>query len=163
MCAAVAGPERSPIRYKVDGTAGLVIIEVLSIEDGPALLSALRGVRADLSFRASFDVCVDCNTLRAIPSGDDVKRLARACVACPHDEAPKHWALIATWRPLYDAARFFATAVSAPNVTLRVFHAWSDARVWLAAMKPAVSIDTPWVGPSRTLNQILQQPTGARR
>jgi hypothetical protein len=89
MCAVIVGPERWPIRYEIDVAAGLVIIEVLSIEDGPALLTALRGVRSDPLFRASFDVCVDCNTLRLIPSSDDVKRLARACGACPRGEAPK--------------------------------------------------------------------------
>ena len=162
MCAVAASPS-SPLRYTIDADAELLVIEVLSIDDGPALLSSLRDIRTDPRFRRSLDVCVDCNALRGIPSCDDVKRLARACVACPRGESPGHWALIATWRPLHDAARLFATAVSAPNVTLRVFHAWSDARLWLATMRPATPHRAPWVGPSRALNDLMRQPGGGSR
>ena len=162
MHAAITGSQSSPLRYAIDSAAGLIVIELLSIEDGPALLAALRGIQADPEFRRSLDVCVDCNTLRVIPSCDEVKRLARIIVASPRSEAPSHWALIATWRPLHDAARFFSTAVSAPNMTLRVFDAWSDARMWLATTRPASEDGTPWIGPSRALNELMLRSTAAR-
>jgi len=157
------GSESAPLRYEIDAAAGLLIVELLSIEDGPALLTALRDIKTDPRFRSSLDVCVDCNTLRGIPSCDDVKRLARVCVAFPHADVPRHWALIATWRPLYDAARFFSTAVSAPKVTLRVFHAWSDVRLWLATTKPPKAEETAWIGPSPALNHLLRQSAVGRR
>jgi len=154
---AVAGSVISPLRYTIDGAAGLLVIELLSIEDGPALLAALREIRTDLRFRPSLDVCIDCNTLRGIPSCEDVKELARLCVACPRPQGLRHWAMIATWRPLNDAARFFSTAVSAPNVTLRVFDAWSDARLWLATMRSETPDTASWIGPSRSLNDLVSR------
>jgi hypothetical protein len=162
MHAAVVGPQMSPLRYTIDPVAQLLAIELLSIDDGPALVAAFSQICIDPHFRPSYDVGVDCNTLRGIPSGEDVKRLARLCVACPRSNAPSHWALIAAWRPLNDAARFFATAVSAPNVTLRVFQAWSDARMWLASMR-AVTPSAPWIGPSRALNDLMVRSSGRGR
>jgi hypothetical protein len=164
MCAtATARSSTPPLRYTIDATGGVLTIELLSIEDGPALLAAWREIRTDSQFCSSLDVCIDCNLLRGIPSCDDVKQLARLCVACPRSEAPSHWALIATWRPLHDAARFFATAVSAPNVTLRVFEALSDARLWLATMRPVTPEATPWIGPSRALNRLMQRSAARGR
>src|SRR5690349_14613545 len=164
MCAAtIARSERSPLRYTIDAAAQLIIIELLSIEDGAALLTALRDIRTDPDFCPSFDVCVDCNLLREIPSCEDVKRLARLCVECPRSGSTSRWALVATWRPIYDAARFFATVVSAPNRTLRVFHAWSDVRVWLGTTMPPGREDVPWIGPSRALNELIRRSGVVRR
>jgi hypothetical protein len=154
MHPAAAAPPPSPLRYTIDPSARLVVVELCSVDDGPALLTALGEIRADPLFRPSYHVCVDCNGLRAIPSCEDVKRLARLCVACPRVNAPSHWALLATWRPINEAARFFATAVSAPNVTLRVFQTWSDARVWFATTRPDEE-ESSWIGPSRALNEII--------
>jgi len=157
MHAAVLGPPSPPLRYTIDAAAGLIVIEVLSVDDAPALLSSLREIRTDLRFRSSLDICVDCNTLRGIPSCEQLKRLARLCVSCPHSEASSRWAIVATWRPINEAARFFATAISAPNVALRVFDAWSDAQVWLAATRPVSRQDVPWIGPSRALNELMRR------
>ena len=147
----------SPLRYTIDRGAGLLVIEPLLIENPPALLAALRDIKADLRYRPSLDICVDCNSLRRVPSRDQLKCLARSCVAHPRAEAPSRWALVATWRPINEAARFFATAISAPNVALRVFETWSDAHVWLSAMRPASQQEVPWVGPSRALNELMQR------
>jgi len=164
MCpATVADSSSSPLRYTIDGAAGLLVIELLSIKDGPALLSALGAIRMDPHFRSSLDVCIDCNTLRRIPSCDDVKELARLCVGCPRSDGPSRWALIATWRPLHDAARLFSMAVSAPNVTLRVFQAPSDARMWLSTTKPIADDRAPWIGPSRAINQLLKPSMAGMR
>jgi hypothetical protein len=163
MYPAAAVPVAPPLRYTIDADAGFLVVELLSITDGPALLEALREIRADPRFTAALDICIDCNRLRAIPSCDEVKELARICVAFPRSGGARHWALIATWRPLYDAARFFATAVSAPRVTLRVFHAWSDARMWLATTRPTPADGAPWIGPSRALNELMSRSTENKR
>jgi hypothetical protein len=163
MSAAVAaGHENVPLHYVIDRAAAVVVVELRSITDGPALLGALRAIRSDPDFHSSLDVYVDCNTLRGIPSGDDVKRIARLCVTCPHSEAPSRWALIATWRPINEAARFFAAAIAAPNVALRVFETWSDARVWLAATRTTPA-EHSWVGPSPALNQLMRGSSAANR
>lgn len=140
-----------------------MVIEPRSIEDGPALVGALSAIRGDPEFRPSLDIYVDCNALEAIPSCDDVKQLARLCVSCPHADVPSRWALIASWRPVNEAARFFATAIAAPNVACRVFEAWSDARVWLAATRPKPSLDAPWLGPSQALNELMRRSRKASR
>jgi len=157
MFAVTAVQPSPPLRYAIDAAAGLLVIQVTSIADGPALLAALREIKTDPLFRPSLDVCVDCNTLRVIPTSEEIKELARLCVACPRSESKNRWVLIATWRPIYEAARFFATAVSAPNVILRVFEAWSDARVWLATTRAAALQATPWIGPSRALNELIRR------
>ena len=146
-----------PLRYTIDRGAGLLVIEPLSIENPSSLLAALRDITSDLRYRSSLDVCVDCNSLRRVPSCDQLKQLARFCVAHPRGEAPSRWAFVATWRPINEAARFFATAISAPNVALRVFETWSDAHVWLSATRPVTHQEVPWVGPSRALNELMQR------
>ena len=153
----IANSPNPPLQYAIDAAAGLIVIELRSITDGLALLGALRAIRSDPQFRPSLDIFVDCNALRTIPSCEDVKALARLCISCPHTETPNRWALIATWRPINDAARFFATVIAAPNVALRVFDAWSDARLWLAATRPESTHDTPWIGPSRALNELMRR------
>jgi hypothetical protein len=158
-----ASPSSTPLHYAIDAAAGVVVIELRSITNCPALLEALRAIRSDPSFHASLDIYVDCNALRGIPSSEHVKQLARLCVSCPRTEAASRWALIATWRPINEAARFFATLIAAPNVALRVFEAWSDARVWLAATRPDTGIDTPWIGPSRALNELMRRSRAANR
>jgi hypothetical protein len=153
-----AAPE-PPLRYTIDPAARTITVELLAIDDELELLAALQRIPRDPAFRPGFNVYVDCNSLRRIPSCEDVKRLARLCVACPRPGAPSRWALIATWRPIFEAARFFATAVSAPNVSLRVFHALSDARMWFAVTAPAPDSTAaePWVGPSPVLNELVRR------
>jgi hypothetical protein len=158
-----ASPPSPPLHYAIDAAAGLVVIELRSITDGLSLISALRAIRSDPQFRPSLNIFVDCNALRTIPSCEDVKQLARLCISCPHTGMPSRWALIATWRPINDAARFFATAIAAPNVALRVFDAWSDARLWCAATRPEPTPDTPWIGPSRALNELMRRSKAPTR
>ena len=156
MYPAAAVPVAPPLRYTIDADAGFLVVELLSIADGPALLEALREIRADPRFSASLDICIDCNTLRRIPSCEEVKQLARLCVGCARSDGASRCALIATWQPLHDAARLFSMAVSAPNVTLRVFEASSDARMWLATTRPMPEDHAAWIGPSRAINQLLK-------
>jgi hypothetical protein len=156
--AAASGPPGPPLEYAIDAAAGVVVIELRSIADGPALLAGLRELRSDPHFRPSLDLYVDCNALRRIPSGEDIKQLARLWVSCPRTSAAVRCALIATWRPLNEAARFFATAIAAPNVTLQVFEAWSDARLWLAATRVESATGDPWIGPSRAINTLMRRP-----
>ena len=159
MCA-VRTLRNSPLRYKIDDDAQLLVIEVLSTEDAPAVRAALRGIQADPRFRASLDVCVNCNTLSAVPTPEDVRLLARLCAGRPCGEEARNWALIATWQPLYDAARAFSTSVRAPKVTIRVFQAWSDARMWLSTTRTTRAITphgAPWIGPSSALNALIRR------
>jgi len=157
------GSSSSPLRYTIDAAAGLLIIEVLSVANASALLAALREIRTDPQFRPSLDVYVDCNTLEEIPSCEHVKHVARLCVTGPRAEIPQRCALIATWRPIHDAARFFATAVGAPSLVLRVFETWSDAEVWLATTRPMPREAMPWIGPSRALNELMRRSLGVAR
>lgn len=65
MCSTAASGCSTPaLRYTIDGSAGFLVVEPLVIAKAPALRAALRTIKADPHFRASLDVCVDCNSLR---------------------------------------------------------------------------------------------------
>lgn len=160
---AVAGTPGPSLQYSIDSEVGLLVIEVLSIDDGPALFAALRSIRRDVQFDACRTACVDCTMLRTIPSPDDVARIARAFIGWRQTDGPTQWAFIAAWTPIYDAARAFIATPGLFSCTLGVFETWSDVRVWLAATKPLAE-GPSWIGPSKALNELMRrQPTGVGR
>jgi hypothetical protein len=164
MGGAVATGFSSPaLRYSIDGAAGFIVIEPLSIAKAPALLTALRAIKTDPQFRSTLDVCVDCNSLREIPTRHDIRRLARLCGLMNRADVPSRWALIATWRRIQDAAFLFAHALPASHVTSHVFLTWSDALVWLRSERPPAANDIPWIGPSFARDELLRRSIAARQ
>jgi len=146
-----------PLQYTIDAPMRTVAIDLASIDDEREILASLQRITRDPAFRRGFNVYVDCNHLRRIPSCEELRRLARACARAPRTEVTCRLALIAGWRPIHEAARFFATVVTAPNISLRVFEAWSDARLWFAVTTPDTTESMPWVGPSPILNNLVRR------
>jgi hypothetical protein len=164
MCGVGPTEFASPaLRYSIDGASGFIVVEALSVTNGPALLSALRAIKADPQFGPGLDVCIDCNRLRDVPSLCEVRRLARLCARLTCADAPSRWALIATWRRIRDMACLFSDAAPATRVTSHVFQTWSDAMAWLRAERPPAANDIPWVGPTLARDELIRRSIAARQ
>src|SRR5215212_3987199 len=147
---------RPPLRHMIDRASGILMIDLLDIMNPAAVMAAVRDIRADPAFSEVRGVCIECGYLSRIPSSEDVRALACACLAEDRTGLCGRWAVVAGWSCFYEAARLFAVLASTPKERVRVFRSAAEALRWVA---PEHSAGEPasWAGEAQALHEIIRR------
>jgi len=154
-------PARGPIRYTIDRARRVLLIDLLEIDDVPALILALERTQVDPAFSPGYDICVDCGYMGRVPTADEVRAVAHTGVGQSKPNLTGRCAIVAAWSSVYGAARLFALLAGAPNNRLRVFRSHADAFSWLSTPTERTdrvqAIEDPsWATGANVLNEMVK-------
>jgi len=117
--------------YSIDEALGVIFIDLLSLDDPPAVVQALQQVRLNSSFRRGLSVCVDCQCLSRAPNVGDVRALATLWPRGATSDLTGRCAIVMSSSWPYGSAQTFAAFAGARFDRVRVFEACADALLWL--------------------------------
>ena len=120
---------RRPLRYSIDGTRGVLCIDLLEADSAPAVIGALRQLHADPEFNPALHLCVDCGYISRVPPPDQIRAILTACLDSARSEFTGRCAIVASHSSVHCAANELATCARMDRV--RVFRSYGDALRWL--------------------------------
>lgn len=126
---------RAPLLYSIDDALGVVFIDLLAVDDAPAVIQALQQVRLNPNFKRDFSVCVDCRDLTHTPDADNARALASLWPRGMTRGFTGRCAIVASSAETYGSARSFAALAHVPIARVRVFKHSAEALLWLAAAR----------------------------
>jgi len=122
---------RRPLVYSIDRTLGVIFIDLLTIDDAPALVLALQRLRLDPSFDRALNACIDCRYLSRAPDADDIHAIAALWPRGATRSLTGRCAIVASSPWVLSGARTFAALAGGGADRIRVFGACAEALVWL--------------------------------
>jgi hypothetical protein len=126
---------RAPLLYSIDEALGVVFIDLLAVNDAPAVIQAMQQVRLNPNFKRNLNVCVDCSSLSHEPDADNARALASLWPRATTRGLTGRCAIVAGSVAAYVSARSFVTAARVPIARVRVFEQSADALLWLTAAR----------------------------
>ena len=126
---------RAPLLYSIDDALGVVFIDLLAVDDAPAVIQALQQVRLNPNFKRDLSVCVDCQGLSHTPNADEARALAALWPRGMTRGLTGRCAIVAGSVAAYVSARSFAAVARVPIARVRVFEHSADALLWLTAAR----------------------------
>ena len=154
-----SGRPRPPLRYTIDATAGVVLVDLLYIQDSAAVVAAIRGIRDDSAYRPEFGTLLECCYLRGVPTSEGIRELARACFAGCRPELAGRVAIVAAGQASNAGARFFAILTGASRDRLRVFGVFGEALAWLCPQSDKISVlsESSWAARAGILHDAARR------
>jgi len=120
-----------PLLYSIDEALGVIFVDVLAVNDAPAVVQGLQQIRLNPSFRRDLSACVDCRCLTHAPDAADIRAIAKLWRRGVPGDLTGRCAIVASSPWTYGGARTFAKLAHASDDRVRVFNACDDALLWL--------------------------------
>jgi hypothetical protein len=129
---------RQPLLYSIDEALGVIFIDLLAVDNAPAVIQALQQIRLNPLFRRDLNLCIDCEGLSDSPEAGDVRRIAGLCPRGAMSDLTGLCAIVASSSWASGTARAFAALAGARAHHARVFGACADALLWLGGRQQTV-------------------------
>ncbi len=126
-------PARShrPLLHSIDEALGVIFIDLLAVDDAPAVIQALQRARLHRGFRRELSACIDCRYLSRAPHVDNLRAIAKLLPRDAMSDLTGRCAIVAGSSWAYGSAQTFASFAGAPFDRVRVFRDCAHALMWL--------------------------------